>query len=65
MIAIEPDHAHRGRLPEVAIDEGAAVQLDDQRVGRADRAPWVISQIRSKRRNDQIVMNNASNMTDG
>ncbi len=27
--------------------------------------PCVINQIRSNRRNDQIVMNNASNMTDG
>ena len=27
--------------------------------------PWVISQMRSNRRNDQIVMNNASNITVG
>src|SRR6185436_18214161 len=32
------NHADRGGLSEVAIDERATIQLDDQRIGRTDRA---------------------------
>ena len=65
MSAIASPPFRRRREAKIAIHEGAAVKLDHQRIGRADRPALVISQIRSNRRNDQIVMNKASSMTVG